>query len=384
MWFKAVLILSIASVFQYYITSQVLRPEVYMTIEELCRFKGYTAEEHSVLTEDGYVLSAFRVFKDKPKGHPVLLLHGFAGAAENFIINIHTKASGFKLVDAGYDVWLLNSRGNIYSRNHIKLHPNDKEFWDWTAAEIARYDLPGFIKFIKHLTKQEKVALVGHSQGGTVILAALCMNPEFEKSISLAASLAGTGGSFTNPSMMMKLFTSNEVIDFLEYFGIYSMLGTRSEYISKLFAAFPRLGLLFTKDRFDPTINNDDIESIYYYSSKTPGGTSTSNLRFIGNFARPDKKIKMPDHGTEKNLKLYYTHEAPTLDYSKITVKVAVFGGLFDQVIQKIDVDHLYEQLPKEKVVFYKSDYHIDHLGFTLSGNDEHIEDLIEVLNKST
>ena len=113
-----------------YIISQTLIPEVYMSIEEIIVHKGYKVTEHSFPTEDGYILSAFRIFSSTPKGNPVIMIHGFNGAAENFIVNMHTKASAFKLVDEGFDVWVLNTRGNTYSKNHSKLHPNDKEFWD--------------------------------------------------------------------------------------------------------------------------------------------------------------------------------------------------------------------------------------------------------------
>ena len=383
MWLKAVIILSLASLIQYYILSHELRPEFYMSVEDLCKVKGYTAKEQSTLTEDGYVLSLYRVFKGKPQGHPVLLLHGFSGACENFLVNVHTKASAFKLVDAGFDVWLLNSRGNVHSQNHVKLHPSQAEFWDWTAAEIGRYDLPAFISHVKHSTKAEKVALVGHSQGGTVILASLCLNPKFEASVSVAVSIAGTGGSFSNQSVLMKFFTSDGFVNTVEYFGFYSMLGVRSEYMAKLYTAFPNAAWASTRDRFDTSINGDDAASLGFYNCKLPGGTSTKNLRFIGSFARDDKKIQMPCYGAERNLKLYFNETAPVLDYSRVNTKVAVFGGLHDKVILKVDVDHLYEQLPKEKVVFYKSDYNTDHLGFLLSGNDEHIKDLIQVLHKS-
>jgi hypothetical protein len=46
------------------------------------------------------------------------------------------------LADAGYDVWVGNSRGNRYSREHTQHTTKDREFWDFTWSEMADYDLP--------------------------------------------------------------------------------------------------------------------------------------------------------------------------------------------------------------------------------------------------
>jgi hypothetical protein len=48
---------------------------------------------------------------------------------------------GFVLADAGYDVWLPNSRGNLYSMAHKKYNPSEKEFWDWRFKKILLYTL---------------------------------------------------------------------------------------------------------------------------------------------------------------------------------------------------------------------------------------------------
>ena len=48
------------------------------------------------------------------------------------------------LVEAGYDVWLGNYRGNTYTRNQTYLNPDEgkKGFWDFTWDEMAKYDIP--------------------------------------------------------------------------------------------------------------------------------------------------------------------------------------------------------------------------------------------------
>jgi hypothetical protein len=39
--------------------------------------------------------------------------------------------SAFLLADVGYDVWLGNARGNIYSSKHTILTPQQKQFWNF-------------------------------------------------------------------------------------------------------------------------------------------------------------------------------------------------------------------------------------------------------------
>jgi len=38
----------------------------------------------------------------------------------------------YALADAGYDVWIGNTRGNIYSLGHVNYTYFDSEFWDFS------------------------------------------------------------------------------------------------------------------------------------------------------------------------------------------------------------------------------------------------------------
>ena len=66
---------------------------------------------------------------------PVLLQHGVFDSAYGWIMNYADNSPAFILAEQGYDVWLGNSRGNTYSRDHIELNPDQdaKDFWafDW-------------------------------------------------------------------------------------------------------------------------------------------------------------------------------------------------------------------------------------------------------------
>jgi len=65
------------------------------------------------------------------------------------MINQNGKSPAFLTAEAGYDVWLGNNRGNQHSRMHRDLTTSDNEFWDFSFAEMGKYDLPAFISFIK-------------------------------------------------------------------------------------------------------------------------------------------------------------------------------------------------------------------------------------------
>lgn len=69
------------------------------------------------------------------------------------------------LANAGYDIWLGNSRGNKHSRKHTKYNPDkDAAFWEFSFQHMADYDLPAVFKYINNVTGQ-KVHYIGHSQG---------------------------------------------------------------------------------------------------------------------------------------------------------------------------------------------------------------------------
>lgn len=91
------------------------------------------------------------------------MLHGILEAAESFIVNDEEIAPAFMLANAGYDVWLGNSRGNFHSKSHASLLPEDALFWDFSLQHLAQFDLPAAFTYITNLTDQEKMAYIGHS-----------------------------------------------------------------------------------------------------------------------------------------------------------------------------------------------------------------------------
>lgn len=83
----------------------------------------------------------------------------------------------FTLVDNGYDVWLGNFRGTVYSNKHKKLNISDKAYWNFTFHENGIYDLPAQLNVVKDVTNQ-KVIYIGYSMGST---AYFVYNAEYPK-----------------------------------------------------------------------------------------------------------------------------------------------------------------------------------------------------------
>ena len=86
---------------------------------------------------------------------PVLLGHGLFQCGGDFLVN-EDKSMAFVLADQGYDVWIGNTRA-ARSFDHISLSHEDSEYWAWGLKELAIYDWPAMIDFIREETGFHKV-----------------------------------------------------------------------------------------------------------------------------------------------------------------------------------------------------------------------------------
>jgi hypothetical protein len=144
-------------------------------IHKLC--EGYPFEGHTITTEDGYILRAFRM---QAKGTtiknglpPVFLQHGVTDSCHCFLTNDEDKALSKILANAGFDVWLGNTRGNKFSRRHKTLDIHSKAFWEFSFQQMGEYDVPGNLQYIAQVTGRKDIVYVGHSQGTSQMFAAL-------------------------------------------------------------------------------------------------------------------------------------------------------------------------------------------------------------------
>ncbi|KAF9438111.1 hypothetical protein BGZ76_009729 [Entomortierella beljakovae] len=128
--------------------------------------------------------------KRKPAIKPVVLLyHGFMMSSEVWVCNLDEERNlAFVLAEAGYDVWLGNSRGNKYSLKHMFIRPEENRFWKFSMDELALFDLPD--TYILKRTGAPSLVYIGFSQGTAQAFASLSINPDLNQKISLFIAMA--------------------------------------------------------------------------------------------------------------------------------------------------------------------------------------------------
>lgn len=331
---------------------------------------GHPAVPYQVITEDGYILQLFRLHgKKKP---PVLLMHGASDTADTWLVRGNSSLA-ITLANAGYDVWLGNSRGNKYSRRHLYMDPNsDPLFWEFSFHEHAVYDLPATIDTILDKTGSKKLNAIGHSQGNTIFYILGSIKPEYNEKVNLMIALAPVCYLHNVKTPLNTLLTFVPVInDFLmkaklnEIFGTVKLPGR----LMKALCSIPYVGyticvehILFDISGADPEEFDKDVFKIV--NSYFPSSTSRKNLNHFGQIFR-NRRFERYDYGVSGNRVKYNSSKPPRYDLKKVDMRVALIVGLNDNISTVEDIELLRNQLPN--MVNYtvgprKTFNHMDHI----------------------
>ncbi|KAJ0171248.1 hypothetical protein K1T71_012798 [Dendrolimus kikuchii] len=289
---------------------------------------GYNSEQHTVITEDGYILTVFRLLPPKKclgktRKPPVLLMHGLLLSADSWIVAGPNIGLGYLITDLCFDLWIGNSRGNTYSRKHITLNPDKNlEFWNYSYTEFGRYDLSAMIDYILEATGSDNN---NNNKNGLIA-----------KSLDCHLERLSLGGWVKGQIQKAALLDTARIVRrFLDQLGSITTC------------------INFTSER--------TIKDAY----KTfPSGTSVKNIAHIGQLLQ-SYGFKKYDYADEKNIKIYGASKPPSYDLSRVSTPVVVFYGLNDALVDPKDISWLVKQLPNVLEVYQVADPMWNHEDFT-------------------
>ncbi|XP_057634400.1 lysosomal acid lipase/cholesteryl ester hydrolase [Chionomys nivalis] len=347
-------------------------PEANMNVTQIITYWGYPSEEHVVQTEDGYILSLHRIphgrsnHSDRGPRPVVYLQHGFLADSSNWVTNIDNSSLGFILADAGFDVWMGNSRGNTWSRKHKTLSVSEDEFWAFSFDEMAKYDLPASINYIVNKTGQEQVYYLGHSQGTTVGFIAFSQMPELAKKIKMFFALAPVVYLNFALSPLIKLGRLPDIL-FEDLFGHKQFLPQSAvlKWLSTHVCTHVVLKELCTNVFFlicGFNEKNLNVSRVDVYTTHSPAGTSVQNLLHWVQLIKHHKFQAFDWGSSDKNYFHYNQSYPPVYDMKDMTVPTALWSGGQDWVADPSDISILLTQLPN--LVYHKHIPEWEHLDF--------------------
>ncbi|KAI6218154.1 Hydrolase [Aphelenchoides fujianensis] len=294
------------------------------TTPQIINYRGYKCQEYSVQTDDGYILTMHRIPYGRgvrtPNPEVVFLQHGLEDSSASWVINYPGNAAGYLLADAGFDVWMGNSRGNNYSRNHEYMDPTSKAFWNFTFDEMVKFDLSAQINFVLEKTGRDSLYYIGHSQGALTMFAKLADEPEFARKLKAYFAL-GPVATVNHITGGMRIIADLDLIDtYLWIFGDGQFIAegtiieqTLEKEICRLFGG--RFCDVLIMSLFGTDSNQLNPDLVPVYLSHMPAGTSTRNVHHwtqmvkSGRFCSYDwndgKPVKDYDLTKIKNVPIY-------------------------------------------------------------------------------
>lgn len=365
----------------------------------MIRYFGYPVEEHEVFTEDGYILTLHRIphgldENSHEKGRPVAFLgHCLVGSSAIWTFGPRDNSLGYMLADAGYDVWMINIRGNSFSKRHKWLDscPTCSEFWSFGFDESARLDYSATIDYILDQTGQSQVYFVGYSMGTTQYLILLSEMPEYNAKIKAGFLLGPSAlvGNATNP--LVNLADQAELLQSVfQLLGMDEFMPNFLEVKSNLAHKICRssyLHSLMCRNLWALIVNSDpshiNPEAVPTYLSQLPAGASTTTFVHYAQLFRSGGKFQKFDYGALKNIVVYGSSIPPEYDLSQVQAPTMLYVGDADGFAGPQDTQLLAESLPNligHEIVPRKGWSHLDFVTAANAG-DLVYKDIINRMN---
>jgi gastric triacylglycerol lipase len=362
-------------------------PVEYLNFTEYATYFNYPVEQHEIITEDGYVLTYFRIqakYSTIKAGLPVVYFqHGLLDSSDDFLINNESLAPGFIMANRGYDCWFGNNRGNKYSLNNTSISSDDPAFWQFTWQHFAWYDQPAAFGYIANYTSQ-KINYIGHSQGTTQMFAALAMqNQTILDNILSFCALGPVAYLLHDTSEMLRLLADSSFATLVTDMGIDDFFP--SDWVTTRFGSvFCTLYDWACKDflhffsDYNPTVDN--VARMPIFMGHEPSGTSSLNMLHWRQMQLQTSYIfQLYDYGTTGNIAAYGQPIPPSLNLSAIELPVHMFVGVYDELADPQDATQTFQSLTNSVNKTF-STYPYGHMSFLWGLNESYIEEVDQII----
>ncbi|XP_053618643.1 lipase 1-like [Plodia interpunctella] len=344
---------------------------------------GYYAEEHTVTTEDGYILKIFRMRARQCEGErpPVLLMHGLLMSSDSFLNAGPGNGLAYLLSDVCFDVWSGNVRGNYYSRAHVTLNPNEADFWNFSYDQMGYYDNPAIVDHILKTTGHKKLSYIGYSQGTGIGFIMCSERPGYCDKLNIFINLAPS----TRHLYTKSRFARALVMFFMRHERLFEKAGVHELLRKSEPNAMTHFIVEFCHTRMGEAMMRSIISLLDSYHRKSLSSSTVrtvcgrsaagSSLRTVVQYgqAMKSKCFQKFDYGAD-NIKIYGSVEPPSYNLRATTAPVVLFYGEKDGMVDPIDVMWLAAQLPNLVEAYLVPDPKWNHMDF---GNGQDMPKLI-------
>jgi len=355
----------------------------------------YTCECHNITTPDGFVMQNARILPSKSAGPvkgAVFVMHGFLTCAMDWVSQPTTEESlPYMLSDAGFDVWLGNARGNVFSLTNTNMSIDTTEFWDAVDTDnMAATDVPTILSYVRGASNVSRVHWVGHSQGGGILVLALAKLPALRDQLASSVLLAPGVHEKHLKVPLLKLLGNTHFDEFWHNHGFdikglethqHYFPGPKFSHFMEFWTARTPLCRISTRvcnaigkilgiNVGDPrNLDWRSMANAYKYDS---GGSSFHNLMHWAQRMREDTIAEF-DWG-KANPQHYNGSKTPPLyNMSRITgTKLALFDGDLDIFVTQKDMSTLYAEVPQENWITHTTIKKYAHFDFVW-GKDAHV-----------
>ncbi|KAH3758990.1 gastric triacylglycerol lipase [Pelomyxa schiedti] len=356
-----------------------------LTATDLIVGQGYPAEFHRAWTADNFELGMQRIPPTKAGSRAVLLMHGVFTNAGCWVANFPFNDLAFMLHDAGWDVWLGNFRGTVYSYYNANYTADEEKFWEWSWPEMGTYDVPAMIDYVLDTTGHKQLTAVCHSEGCANSLVALSTLPEYADKIGFLMALAPAvyvGHTTSLPAVIgLKLDFGNVLYDH----NIWHMKGlTKLEefLLSEFCESYPEICALTLDVVMGWDMTNCNASRMPVYLELTDS-TSTRNLQH-GFEAMATNLFAYYDYqDNATNIEYYGATTVPLIPLWNIKNKMALYYGGRDALVTEYDViNSLLPSLSNAEFVIPPQEIPMwNHADFVLTMDGTWYTQMVDVLD---